>query len=74
VFTVTEMRCLKRVEAIEPLRSAYRLPTNCFNYKNLIAEFKFVKNKILDDGVSDTIKAICEGLPTAQKSSLNSYR
>ena len=74
VFTVTEMRCLKRVEAIEPLRSAYRLPTNCFNYKNLIAEFKFVKNKILEDEVSDTIKAKSGGFSSAQKISLNGYR
>ena len=58
MFTVTEMRRLKRVEVIELYISAFRLPTNCFNYKNLIAGFKFVKNKILDDGVSDTIKAI----------------
>lgn len=68
------MRCLKRIEVIELYISAFRLPINCFNYKNLIAGFKFVKNKILDNEVSDTIKSICGCFSAAQKNSLNSYR
>jgi len=43
------------------------LLTNCFNNKNLIAEFKFVKNKIQGMLVSDTIETTCGWFPLCSK-------